>query len=133
PAIKPYWAPSFDEVPIGDPQARASELREILSGAVAAHVPADGQVGCFLSGGLDSSTVTGLCQQHAPGRTTAFTIGFRADGYDEMEFAAQAARHFAVPHATYYVTPDDIVADLPRIIGAFDGPFGNASALPVFH
>lgn len=44
---------------------------------------------------------------------TAYSIGFEAEGYDEMEFARIAAKHFGVTHKPYYITSDDLVANIP--------------------
>ena len=112
-------------------EALAEALRQGLKGAVAQALPHDAPA-CFLSGGLDSSTVTGLCAALRPADTVACTIGFAADGYDEMAFAANAARHFGVRHLQHYLTAEQVVEDLPTIISAFDAPFGNASALPTY-
>ena len=91
------------------------------------------QVGAFLSGGTDSSTIAGtLCEvSGAPAKT--YSIGFEAEGYDEMEYARIASRHFGTEHHAYYVTPDDVVAAIPKIAGVFDQPFGNASAVPGYY
>jgi asparagine synthase (glutamine-hydrolysing) len=66
-----------------------------------------------------------------PART--YSIGFEATGYDEMEYARIAARHFSTEHHEYYVTPDDIVGAIPQIAAIFDQPFGNSSAIPTFY
>jgi asparagine synthase (glutamine-hydrolysing) len=65
-----------------------------------------------------------------PART--FSIGFDAAGYDEMEFARIAARHFKTKHHEYYVTPDDLVRSIPEVARWYDQPFGNSSVLPSF-
>ena len=68
------------------------------------------------------------------GRAAAtYSIGFDAAGYDEMEYARIAARHFKADHHEYYVTPDDVVAAVPLIAAAYDQPFGNASAVPAYY
>lgn len=110
-------------------KALRSHLREAVGGALET---APGKVGAFLSGGLDSSTVTGMLAEHLPGNAHAFSIGFSATGYDEMEYARLAAEHFGVTLHEYYVTPDDIVDALPRVTAAYDLPFGNSSALPAY-
>lgn len=86
--------------------------------------------GCFLSGGTDSSTVSGLLTriQGRPART--FSIGFASEGYDEMEFVRIAERRFGLDSHHYYVTPEDVLAAIPRIAAAYDEPFGNSSAVP---
>ena len=54
----------------------------------------DRRVGCFLSGGTDSSTVAGMLGQVTGKPPASFSIGFEAEGYDEMEYARIAAKHF---------------------------------------
>src|SRR6185369_682527 len=93
---------------------------------------AGAQTGCFLSGGTDSSTIAGLLGEvtGAPART--YSIGFDVPGYDEMEYARIAARHFRTDHHEYYVTPDDVADAIPRIGDICDQPFGNSSAVPAY-
>jgi asparagine synthase (glutamine-hydrolysing) len=43
-----------------------------------------------------------------------------------------AARHFGLAHHEYYVTPDDILAAIPRLAASHDQPFGNSSVLPAY-
>jgi asparagine synthase (glutamine-hydrolysing) len=62
-----------------------------------------------------------------------YSIGFEAQGYDEMAYARCASRHFGTEHHEYYVTPDDVVAAIPQIAQVYDQPFGNASAVPGFY
>jgi asparagine synthase (glutamine-hydrolysing) len=91
------------------------------------------EVGCFLSGGTDSSTVAGILGEvtGVPART--FSIGFDAEGYDEMEYARIAARHFHTDHHEYYITPDDLVRSIPQVAAYYDQPFGNSSALAAYY
>jgi asparagine synthase (glutamine-hydrolysing) len=90
-------------------------------------------VGAFLSGGTDSSTVTGMIGVVTGQAPRSFSIGFDAQGYDEMDFARIAARHFHSEHHEYYVTPGDVADAVPRIAAAYDQPFGNASAVPTYY
>ena len=66
-----------------------------------------------------------------PART--FSIGFDAEGYDEMEYARIAARHFKTDHHEYYVTPDDLVTGIPAVAASYDQPFGNSSVVPAYY
>lgn len=125
PGAAPYWVPEFRE----PASASATQLMDHLREAVARAVRGDG-VGAFLSGGLDSSTVSGLLSQLHPGEADTFSIGFDAEGYDEMAYARIAVRHFGTRAHEYYVTPADVVETVPGIAAAYDEPFGNSSALP---
>jgi asparagine synthase (glutamine-hydrolysing) len=122
------WAESgrqgFDEL--------KRDFRQALADGVAASA-ADAECGSFLSGGTDSSTVTGLLGSATGKPARTFSIGFDAEGFDEMEYARIAARHFRADHHEYYVTPADTLAAIPLIADTYDQPFGNASAVPVYY
>lgn len=62
-----------------------------------------------------------------------YSIGFEAEGYDEMEFARIAAKKFGTEHHEYYVTPADLVNGIPMVAASYDQPFGNSSALPAYY
>lgn len=131
--VEPYWQPSFEEAPGGASfDALAVEFRQLLRDAVEAQLDGS-KPACFLSGGTDSSTVAGMIGEVSGQRTATYSIGFDAQGYDEMEFARIAARHFSTEHHEYYVTPDDVVRSIAQVATHFDQPFGNSSALPAFY
>ncbi len=127
-----FWAPTFLSANESEAPALATALRSALQAGVVRSLPEDAPA-CFLSGGLDSSTVAGYCGQARPRDTVAYTIGFEAEGYDEMAYAQAAAQHFGLRHERYYVTPADVISALPTIVGQFDAPFGNASAIPTYY
>ncbi len=116
-----------------EPFAQDQErLFELLRNAVRNNVGSP-NVGCFLSGGLDSSTVVGITSEITGTPAHSFSIGFAAEGYDEMEYARTAARHFGAHHEIYYVTPEDVRTAVPRVAAHYDNPFGNASAVPLYY
>jgi asparagine synthase (glutamine-hydrolysing) len=128
-----YWKPKFSESTTDQPISSLSKkLMDTLRSSVENCLPAAGKVGSFLSGGLDSSTVTGLLAEVGGGKAEAYSIGFSAEGYDEMAYARITARHFGVELNEYYVTPQDVVDALPVIATNYDEPFGNSSALPAY-
>ena len=128
---RPYWEMRFVENgrrPILElKEAFLSALREGVRGA--AH---DGIVGTFLSGGTDSSTVAGMLGEVTGKPARTYSIGFEAQGYDEMSYARIAASHFHTQHHEYYVTPADVAAAVPRIADIYDQPFGNSSVVPTY-
>ena len=130
-AVSRWWRPEFIERRAQPLEALAEEFRSLLRAAVEDKA-GRGKVGCFLSGGTDSSTVVGMLGQVSGRAPPAFSIGFDAEGYDEMTYARIAARHFNADHHEYYVTPDDVVRSVPRIAAACDQPFGNSSVVPAY-
>lgn len=132
PSVKRHWLPTFSETASQSQQDAQQSLRTVLKTAVADCYDAKIPTGAFLSGGLDSSTVTGMLSEIADSQAQAFSIGFSAEGYDEMAYARITANHFGVKLHEYYVTPEDVVNALPKIAAAYDEPFGNSSALPAY-
>lgn len=102
------------------------QLEHLLDESVRVHCRSDAELGCHLSGGLDSSTVTGLAARHRPSMKT-FSIRFNEGGdwYDETAFAkvmsaaAGAEYHEAVPSG------DDLATLLPGLIWHMEMPLPN--------
>jgi asparagine synthase (glutamine-hydrolysing) len=129
---KSYWRMQFQE----DGKRSFAELKEDFLAQLRSSVQeaaGNAKVGAFLSGGTDSSTIAGMLTQVGGKPADTYSIGFEAQGYDEMEYARLASRHFGTSHHEYYVTPDDVAAAIPQIAAVFDQPFGNASAVPAFY
>jgi asparagine synthase (glutamine-hydrolysing) len=126
--IDQYWSPTFTTDGPSDPRALQAELRTTLQTAVEQAMGTE-RTGSFLSGGLDSSTVTGFAARSTR-LQHAYTIGFDQTGYDESSYAKLAAGHFAADLRLYYLQPQDVAAGIGDIAAAYDEPFGNSSALP---
>jgi asparagine synthase (glutamine-hydrolysing) len=130
-SVAPYWKPQFQEARSASFGDTRQQFRQLLADAVATQL--DGtRPAAFLSGGTDSSTVAGLLAQVSGQAPATYSIGFEAEGYDEMAYARLAAKHFGTDHHEYYVTPDDLVAGIPKLAAHHDQPFGNSSALPAY-
>ena len=134
-AVRPFHHASlaFTENQRPEFNAEKSRFMAILRGSVAREVEGQTKVGAFLSGGTDSSTVAGLLCQTTGGAAPTYSIGFEAEGYDEMSYARLAAKHFGCEHHEYYVTPDDLARSIPAVAQFHDQPFGNSSALPSYY
>lgn len=129
-----YWQVEYaNENSRGDFDRLRTDFKDALHRCVSMEVGSSSDVGCFLSGGTDSSTLAGvLCAvSGAPAR--AYSIGFDQQGFDEMEYARLAARHFGLDHNEYYVTPKDIIDLVPAIATAYGQPFGNSSVVPTYY
>lgn len=127
-----YWKIRFEERSDQSFDALKEQFLQLLKDSVRA--AGEGQkVGAFLSGGTDSSTIAGILTQVGGKPADTYSIGFEAEGYDEMEYARLASRHFGTAHHEYYVTPNDVVAAIPQVAAVCDQPFGNASAVPAFY
>jgi asparagine synthase (glutamine-hydrolysing) len=135
PAPIPYWriadvARDGARAPFGGSDAEAIDrLEQLLTEAVTERIEADVPLGAFLSGGIDSSTVTALLQR-ATGRLDTFTIGFEDPRYDEAPFAAAIAAHLGTRHTELRVREAEVLDLVARLPEVHDEPFADASALP---
>lgn len=129
--VGPYWLPRFEEARRPDFAPLAAQFRQRVQDAVATQLDGS-KPACFLSGGTDSSTVAGMIKAVA-GRAATYSIGFEAEGYDEMAFARIAAQRFGTEHHEHYVTPDELVRSIPAVAAHYDQPFGNSSVLPAYY
>ncbi len=112
--VASYWVPTFEEQRSASFDALKDEFRQLLRDAVATQLDG-GKPACFLSGGTDSSTIAGMTALASGNTAATYSIGFDAQGYDEMAFARIAANHFKTEHHEYYVTPDDLVRSIPTV------------------
>jgi asparagine synthase (glutamine-hydrolysing) len=128
-----YWQLRYEDrrkMPLGELKPR---FRALLREAAARTLGRDAEAGAFLSGGTDSSTVTGLLTELRGKGARTYSIGFGAEGFDEMSYARITARHFAASAHEYYVKPKDVVEAIPVIARSYDEPFGNDSAVPTWY
>lgn len=130
-SVRRHWIPRFANGEKADLQQLSRDVHTALQDAISEYAKQP-HVGAFLSGGLDSSTVSGMLARLAGRRVSTYSIGFDQQGFDEMHYARITARHFDIDGREYYVTPEDVAQTLPRVATTFDEPFGNSSALPAF-
>jgi asparagine synthase (glutamine-hydrolysing) len=135
PVSQPYE--TFEALLEG-PQARdaASQsegldgLETTLSNVIEEQLLSDVPLGCFLSGGVDSSLVAALMQSRSAQPIRTFAIGFNDARFDEAPHAAAVARHLGTEHTEFILSEQDaleVITDLPKI---YDEPFADSSQIP---
>lgn len=126
-----YWQLQFapdESLSCEDWQAA---LLDKLRESVRVHLIADVPVGSFLSGGMDSSVVTGLASAALPTPIQTFSIGFREARFSELDAAREIAEHFGTEH-TEQIVEANAAELLPSLAQFYDEPFADSSALPTF-
>ncbi|MGZ3884201.1 MAG: asparagine synthase (glutamine-hydrolyzing), partial [Bacteroidia bacterium] len=107
-------------------------VTELLSDAVKIRLHADVPVGCFLSGGLDSSIISALAKQHHNDLHT-FSLGFEDEPYfDETAYAEQVAKHIRSKHHVFKLKNTDLLENIDPFLNSIDEPFADSSAFNVF-
>jgi asparagine synthase (glutamine-hydrolysing) len=117
-------------VPLLLEQPPADELEGLLDQAVARRLDADVPLGCFLSGGIDSSLIALFGRRHDSNLAT-FAMRMPDKRYDESPLAQEVADILGTRHTTLDVSPAP-ADDLVRLIGILGQPFGDSSILPTY-
>ncbi len=129
--IERFWFPSASVRGMSAADA-ATELDRTLEDAVRLRLISDVPLGCFLSGGVDSSVVAALMSRLSAEPVRTFSIGFDRREYTELEHARTVAQRFKTEHEEFTVTPD-AAAIFPNLVEHFGEPFGDSSAVAVWY
>jgi len=123
-----YWRLELAPDPRVDAAAAREAVLADLGEAVALRLRADVPVATFLSGGLDSGTVTALAARAQPA-IRALHVAF-AGAAGERDLAGASAAAAGAPLSELTVTADASVALLPELATVFDEPLADPSCLP---
>jgi asparagine synthase (glutamine-hydrolysing) len=116
----------------GDPEELGVELRRRLDIAIQTHLVADVPVGCFLSGGLDSSLITALAVRHYPSRMQTFSVAFQDQPQlDESLYQNIVSAALGTEHHVLSVQPN-LVELVREIASVTDEPFAISSFIPLY-
>jgi len=114
-----------------------SMLLDTLTESVERQLVADVEVGAFLSGGLDSSSIVAIAAKKLGAENLpCYTIDFEgaaAEGMrEDLPYAKRVAQHIGVPLTIVKVTPD-IVNELPKLIYQLDEPQADVAPLNAWY
>ena len=126
-----WWDVSFADRRQGRAADLEAELLHLLRQAVTSRMVADVPLGAFLSGGVDSSSVVALMAEASRTPVNTCSIGFDEASLDESAYARLVAERFGTSHFTRIVGSDEF-QQLDALVGMFDEPFADASALPAW-
>lgn len=101
-----------------------------LNQSVNKHLISDKPLGCFLSGGIDSSLVTYFANKNNKNKLHTFNIQFENNDYDESENAKQIANYIGTDHHTLLLNEDKFFQIVKNITKYLDEPFADTSLIP---
>ncbi|OCA91450.1 asparagine synthase (glutamine-hydrolyzing) [Bacillus sp. FJAT-27225] len=128
--IKRYWKANF--VPVFKSEDEfVKEIRDILYDSVKIHMRSDVPVGSFLSGGIDSSIIASIAKEFHPAIKT-FSVGFERNGFSEIDVAKETAEKLGVENISYVITPEEYMAELPKIMWHMDDPLADPACVPLY-
>jgi asparagine synthase (glutamine-hydrolysing) len=128
----PYWRLSFANVQNHTEAEWCELIREQLCEATRVRLMSEVPLGAFLSGGVDSSSIVAMMSRLMGRSVTTCSIGFRAQEYDESEFARQVASQFKADHHEDVVEVEALDV-IDKLAWHYDEPFADSSAVPTYY
>jgi asparagine synthase (glutamine-hydrolysing) len=125
-----FWRPAFGRKRDMGFADAVDAIEATLAEAIALRLRSDVPLGCFLSGGIDSGLVCALAAKALGRPLKTFSIGFSDQAFDERPLARMVAERYGTEHTEFELSSD--AADVDAVIGHYDEPYSDASALPSF-
>jgi len=131
--VREYWdIPAAGSATESD-ETVLEQLDHLLAAAVNDRLETEVQpIGAFLSGGIDSGLIVSYMADQLPTRPLTVSVGFDDTNHNELAAAGQTARHCHTNHHAHLVRPR-LEEVLDALVGAFDEPFADSSAVPTFY
>ncbi|MCM2333134.1 MAG: asparagine synthase (glutamine-hydrolyzing) [Anaeromyxobacteraceae bacterium] len=132
-----FWCPRYPEPGRPGFQGGLGEAAEAVRGALREAVSlrmlrADVPVGCYLSGGLDSTLVAALGREAKGAGFATFSVRFEDAAYDETPWQRLAAAAIGSDHHELLVRRGDVAEALPSVVRHAERPLLRAGPAPLF-
>ncbi|KAB2905322.1 MAG: asparagine synthase (glutamine-hydrolyzing) [Anaerolineae bacterium] len=138
PEVSEYWRPTLQPQNHYSRQENAERVRATLRESVRLHMMSDVPLGTFLSGGVDSTTITALTGQLTGQPVESFTVGFDYTGDAvgdrkfnvDLHYAREAADFLRCHHHEIVLRHENVLASLlPQLVYALDDPIADTAII----
>jgi asparagine synthase (glutamine-hydrolysing) len=132
-SVRPYWQPDYQVSNEGiSEDDAAARLLELLVDATRIRLRADVPVGAYLSGGLDSTVITGLIKRYTSTPLRTFSVGFEDTEFDESEYQRSAIEFLETDHEAIQCKTSDIGEVFQDVIWHAEKPVVRTAPAPMF-
>lgn len=131
---KQYWDVSFEPAIArhGSSKQLEEELRALLIDSIRLRLRADVPVGAYLSGGLDSSSITALVKHYTDNPLKTFSVSFTDRVYDESKEQLQMASHLGTDHHVVECDYSSIADAFPDVVYHTEVPIIRTAPTPLY-
>jgi len=130
---KEYWDLHYqEEYSQKTEQEYIEEFDDLLEDSVKLRLVSEVPFGAFLSGGIDSSTVSYWMAKNLPGPLKTFTMGFNEPSFDELSYARGVAQTLRTDHYEKIIQANAVEV-LPEIVWHAEEPTADSSMLAVYY
>jgi asparagine synthase (glutamine-hydrolysing) len=115
-------------------ESAEEELDALLKQSVKEHLLSDVPLGCWLSGGMDSSTILHYAAESCAKRLKTLSVSFAGRTFDETPYIRAAAQQYGTDHTEFDLNPEENLSGAIEEFAYFsDEPTADAGALPVWY
>ena len=134
PDIREYWSPLASGEPHGTGEDFfRDEIRRLLRDSIRSQMVSDVPFGCFLSGGIDSSTNAALMSEALGTPVETFSVGSKRFGrYNEFEYSRRMAKAIGARTHETLIDESSALEFLERFPVTMDDPVGDQACLPLY-
>jgi asparagine synthase (glutamine-hydrolysing) len=131
--VVPWTHPTVPGQPFsGTFEDACDEVRRRVEAGVRRRLRSDVEVGCYVSGGLDSAIVGQTAVEVTGQRLRTFSVTFDDPALDESEWQLLTARHLGTRHETIRIKPGDVAAVFPEVIRHCETPLFRTAPAPMY-
>jgi asparagine synthase (glutamine-hydrolysing) len=113
-------------------QETEEQFKSLMDDSVKLRLRSDVPVGAYLSGGIDSSVILHLINNHATKSFKTFSITFEDPEYDESSFQKEMVKCINSEHHTVNITYKKIDEAFPEAVYHFERPVFRTAPVPLF-
>lgn len=126
-----YWEMPFRPDPYIDEATWRHEIAHRLDEAVRLRLVSDVPIGCFLSGGIDSTAIAATAARQRAGLRT-FSVGYAERRHDERRWARLAAGRLGTTHEELVVGAREVGEVIGRVGSLMDEPIADMAFAPLY-
>jgi asparagine synthase (glutamine-hydrolysing) len=130
--LNEYWNLNYKEKTKLNIEEAVDQTEVLLEKAVQKTLLSDVPVGCFLSGGLDSSLVSLYAAKNYSTQLKTFSVGFEYESFNELPYAHAISKQIGSEHNEIVLNPDDL-SIVDELLKEYGEPFADSSAIPTYY
>lgn len=130
--IEKYWDLHFGATDTRDDATLIADYKERFIEAVRLRLMADVPLGMFLSGGIDSASITAAMSTLVRDPIKTFSVAFAEREANELHYARLVATRYATDHHEVVVSPDEFWQAVPRLVWHEDEPMAHPSSVALY-
>lgn len=131
-SIQSYWSYSsfFTKQNIESANSAAKNLDRLLHHSVLTRISPNQPMGCFVSGGLGSSSIAYYLHKMCdPSKLTLFSAGFQGQTDEDVKIASLVAKKFHLNHMVGLITPNNFLNEFVKICWYLDEPLADPNVI----